>query len=161
MAASKASATQMKQTTDPAAVSGFETLIGYNLKRAYVIIQEDYRRAMADTGLSARVFAALSFVVSNPGLTQSDLARRLGIERSGLVAIVDSLETQDYLMRKPVPGDRRVQALEPTGAGIAAYEAALKRAQDHETALLSDLSETEQQTLLRLLRKIRTLGETT
>lgn len=140
--------------------TAFEELVGYNLKRAYLIVQADYRRAMERTGLSPRVFAALSFVVAMPGLTQSDLARRLGIERSGLVAIVDELEQRSYLNRVAVPGDRRVQALEPTDAGEAAYAEAIDRAQDHEEELLSMMSRSEKQTLLRLLGKIRSAGET-
>jgi len=140
--------------------TAFESLVGYNLKRAYLIVQADYRRAMESTGLSPRVFAALSFVVTLPGLTQSDLARRLGIERSGLVAIVDELEQRGYLNRTAVPSDRRVQALEPTDAGEDAYGDAITRAQDHEEDLLSMMSSTEKQTLLRLLGRIRSLGET-
>lgn len=139
--------------------TAFESLIGYNLKRAYLIVQADFRHAMADTGLSARMFSALSFVVTMPGLTQSDLARRLKIERSGLVAIVDDLQGRGYLNRVPVPGDRRVQALKPTDAGIAAYEEAIACAQSHEADLLKVLNEDEKQMLLSLLGKIRTAGE--
>jgi DNA-binding MarR family transcriptional regulator len=140
--------------------TAFESLVGYNLKRAYLIVQADYHRAMETTGLSPRVFAALSFVVAVPGLTQSDLARRLGIERSGLVSIVDRLEAFGYLNRTAVPGDRRVQALEPTDAGITAYDDAIARAQAHEADLLGILSAGEKRTLLALLGKIRSRGET-
>jgi len=144
------------EAEDPA----FEALVGYNLKRAYLVMQADYRRAMELTELSPRVFSALSFVVGMPGLTQSDLARRLGIERSGLVSIVDGLEARGYLNRTAVPGDRRVQALEPTDAGMAAYDDAIRRAHAHETELLSVLNNNEKQTLLALLGKIRSAGET-
>ncbi|MFT6676473.1 MAG: DNA-binding MarR family transcriptional regulator [Sulfitobacter sp.] len=137
--------------------STLEQLVGYNLKRAYVIVQNDYRDVMGDHGLSPRVFAALSFVVGTPQLTQSELARRLGIERSGLVSIVDELEGRGYLNRAAVPGDRRVQALIPTVQGIAAFEAAVAQVQAHEEALLHDMSAVEKQQLLVLLRKIRKL----
>jgi DNA-binding MarR family transcriptional regulator len=139
--------------------SAFEALIGYNLKRAYLIVQNDYRKAMDSTGLSARAFAAMSFVVTDPGITQADLARRLGIERSGLVAVVDGLENLGYLKRVPVPGDRRVQALQPTETGNSAYDDALARAQAHEAALLEMLTPAETKTLLTLLQKIRTTGD--
>lgn len=136
-----------------------ERLIGYNLKRAYLIVQNDYRKAMGDDGLSPRVFAALSFVIDTPNITQSDLARRLGVERSGLVAIVDELEGRGYLERVPVPGDRRVQALSPTTTGSSAYVEAVEKVQAHEDALLKMLSEDEKNTLLELLGKIRTKSE--
>lgn len=141
--------------------SAFESLIGYNLKRAYVIVEADFKRSMKQFDLSPRVFAALSFVVTSPGLTQSDLARRLGIERSGLVAIIDELEAREFMKREPVPGDRRVQALRPLPAGLEIYNAAMVRAQSHEDILLGGLDAAEKQTLLTLLGKIRASGETT
>ncbi len=136
-----------------------ETLVGYNLKRAYVVIQSDYRAVMGDEGLSPRVFSALTFVVETPNLTQSDLARRLGIERSGLVAIVDELEGRGYLNRVAVPQDRRIQALAPTDAGVQAYEAALALINAHEDRVLHMLDAKEREQLVYLLKKIRGNGE--
>ena len=135
--------------------SDLEDLFGYNLKRAYMIVAEDFRSAFANKGVSARVFSALSLVVSFPNITQSALARMMQIERSGLVAIVDELEQRGYLNRAAVPGDRRVQALMPTGQGKAAYAEMLDIVRRHENALFEDMSEGEKQTLLTLLKKIR------
>ena len=140
-------------------LSDLEDLIGYNLKRAYIIVQKDFRQALGQDGLSARVFSALSLTVKFPNITQSELARTMGIERSGLVAIVDELESRDYLQRAPVPGDRRVQALVPTDAGRKAYADAICKVRAHEDTLFSDMSKDEQATLLSLLKKIRQ-GET-
>lgn len=139
--------------------SDLETLIGYNLKRAYVIISSDFRRSLGEDGFAPRVFSALSLVVQFPNITQSELARMLGIERSGLVAIVDELEGRGYLSRNAVPGDRRVQALAPTKAGAQAYEKAAKAVQAHEKALLAHMTAEERATLISLLRKIREIEE--
>ena len=135
--------------------SDLEQFIGYNLKRAYVIVRTDFRDNLAEEGLSARVFSALSLTVQFPNITQSALARKMGVERSGLVAIVDDLERRDYLRRAPVPGDRRVQALVPTAAGTAAYERAFRKVVAHEDKLLSGLTQAERETLLTLLQKVR------
>lgn len=140
--------------------SDLEEFVGYNLKRAYVIIYNDFRDALGQSGLGARVFSALSLVVQFPNITQSELARKLGIERSGLVAIVDELERRGYLTRTHVPGDRRVQALVPSKTGKAAYQGSLQTVRDHETRLLAHLSQDETQTLLRLLKKIRSGDQT-
>lgn len=147
--------TSLKQTLEQPNASDLETLIGYNLKRAYVIVQTDFRAALGEDGMSARVFSALSLCVRYPDITQSELARMMGIERSGLVAIVDELEGKGHLRRAPVPGDRRVQALVPTPAGRAAYQEALATVRAHEDRLFADMSAAEKETLLTLLRKIR------
>lgn len=135
--------------------SDLEDLVGYNLKRAYIVVQTDFRDALGQDGLSARVFSALSLTIKFPNITQSELARRMGIERSGLVSIVDELETRGYLNRAAVPGDRRVQALVPTDAGRAAYGRAIDIVRAHEDKLLDDMTSDERATLLKLLKKIR------
>jgi len=129
--------------------------VGYNLKRAYIIVQEDFREAMREEGLSARVFTALSLTIKFPNITQSELARMMGIERSGLVAIVDELEAKNYLRRAPVPGDRRVQALVPTDTGRKSYTKAIELVRAHEAQLFADMTAAEKDQLLELLRKIR------
>ena len=139
--------------------SDLEDLIGYNLKRAYVVVQNDFREALGRDGLAPRVFSALSLVNEHPDITQSELARRLGIERSGLVAIVDELEGRGYLARTSVPSDRRVQALVPTEAGQQAYAEAVATVRAHEDRMFATMTTKERETLLRLLKKIR-LGET-
>lgn len=146
-----------RQTEDEALVEtpDLEEFIGYNLKRAYVIVQADFRRALGEDGFAPRVFSALSLVVQYPNVTQSGLARMLGIERSGLVAIVDELEGRGLLNRTNVPGDRRVQALVPTAKGKTVYAEARATVRAHEEALLSNLSSDEKATLMGLLAKIR------
>lgn len=150
-----------KQANSPARtdyahdISDLDDLIGYNLKRAYMVVQADFREALGQDGLSPRVFSALSLTVQMPNITQSSLARELGIERSGLVAIVDELESRQYLVRTAVPGDRRVQALVPTDAGRKAYADAVATVRAHETRLLSSLTRGERESLLRMLQKIR------
>lgn len=146
---------QSQPSDDALDSSDLEDLVGYNLKRAYVIIQTDFRKALGEDGMSARVFSALSLCVRFPNITQSELARMIGIERSGLVAIVDELEAQGHLRRVQVPRDRRVQALVPTDEGRMAYRDAIQAVRAHEDALFQDMSADEKETLLALLKKIR------
>lgn len=136
-----------------------EELVGYNLKRAYIVVKEDFRDAMGKDGPSARVFSALSLTIDHPNVTQSELARMMGIERSGLVAIVDELEAKGCLSRVQVPTDRRVQALVPTEAGRQLYRETIEAVRAHEDSLFSNMTEAEKQQLLSLLKKIRHRGE--
>lgn len=137
------------------AETDIEGLVGYNMKRAYVAMEKDFRAALGAGGLTPRSFSALSLVVNLPQISQSDVARRLGIERSGLVAIIDDLEARGYLVRRVMPDDRRVQALEATDSGGEAYRAALAAVRAHEARLLADLSEAQKAELMESLRRIR------
>lgn len=95
-------------TNDESLETVLDDLVGYNLKSAYMIVQTDFRDTLGEDGLTARVFSALSLVVENLNITQSELARTLRIEMSGLVAIVDQLEERKLLIRNSVVRDRRV-----------------------------------------------------
>ncbi len=154
----------MKQTgTNEPARGGDDTgieqrdllsLIGYNMKRAYMLFYQDLKLHLAEYDLRQRTFSVLSLVIENPNISQIEIARTLGIERSGTVVIVDELEDRGLVVRSKVPGDRRAYALTATEAGQDLYRKALKKIADHEERLLSDLSESEKMQLLSLLSRI-------
>lgn len=132
-------------------------LIGYNMKRAYMRIYADFTEALAEMDLRQRTFSVLSLVIENPDISQSDVARTLGIERSGTVVIVDDLEGRDLICRNKVKGDRRTYALSATKAGQDLYRRALERIEAHENKMLEQLNAAERETLRQLLTRIHTL----
>ena len=79
MARAEDSASDISQT-------GLIGLVGYNLKRAYMRMHADFRDTLGQQGFTQRTFSVLSMVCENPEISQSEIARALGIERSGTVA---------------------------------------------------------------------------
>lgn len=132
-----------------------EDLVGYNVKRSNILFQSGVRKVLEGHGLNPRSFAALCQVVAHPGISQSDVARVLGIERSGLVAIIDSLQENNCLERTTVQDDRRVQALKPTQEGIETAKRAMVDVNAKENQIMENLTSDEQITLLSLLQKLR------
>ena len=130
-------------------------LIGYAMKRALSVVQADLSRVLSGFGLRAVSFSALSIVVAQPALTQTQLADALQIERSNLVTILDELSDRGLIIRAPVAQDRRRHALMATAAGKALAEAALAAVEAHENRLFACLSEPERRELKRLLTKVR------
>jgi DNA-binding MarR family transcriptional regulator len=133
-------------------------LIGYAMKRAMSIIQADFARVMAEHGLRAVSFSALSIIVGRPGLTQTQLAEALQIEPSNLVTLVDELVTRSLIRRAPVAQDRRRHALMPTAEGTALAATARISAEAHEQALFDGMTADERTELLRLLVKFRRIA---
>ena len=136
-------------------LSGF---IGYAMKRALSIVQADFARALSDYDLRAVSFSALSIIVGEPGLTQTQLADALQIERSNLVTIIDELAGRGLIIRAPVAQDRRRHALMPTTAGQQLAAKAKASAAEHESSLFACLTEAEKIELQRILRKFRKLA---
>ncbi len=129
--------------------------IGYNLKRALSLVQADLAQVLGTLELRAVSFSALSIVVRNPGINQTQLAEALKIERSNLVQLIDELSARALLARTPVAGDRRRYALMPTMAGKTLCARAEAAVAEHEARVFSMLDPGEKATLLALLGKIR------
>ncbi|MET3599805.1 MarR family winged helix-turn-helix transcriptional regulator [Martelella mangrovi] len=133
--------------------------IGYNMKRAFLLVQEDMRRVLEPLGLRMMTFSVLSIVVENPDISQTQLSQVLKIERSGMVVLVDELENGDLISRNRVPGDRRTYALRATPKGQRLWEKAKAAVEGHEATLFGGLLSDEEQALLRgMLRKICMAG---
>jgi DNA-binding MarR family transcriptional regulator len=88
------------------------------------------------------------------GISQQELAARLQIHPSRLVAILDNLEKRQFVERKANPDDRRQYSLHLTRDGGEILQRIGKVAKEHQDALLSALSSEERDKLTGLLRRI-------
>jgi DNA-binding MarR family transcriptional regulator len=88
------------------------------------------------------------------GLSQQELATRLKIHPSRLVAILDKLEKRGFLERKANPEDRRLYSLHLTRGGEEGLDSIRKVAREHQEALLGTLTSEERETLGVLLTRI-------
>lgn len=88
------------------------------------------------------------------GLSQQELATKLKIHPSRLVAILDNLEKRGFVERRPNPEDRRLYSLHLAKAGEEGLHAIRKLAREHQEALLSALNSEERETLAALLTRI-------
>ncbi len=88
------------------------------------------------------------------GLSQQELAARLQIHPSRLVAILDNLEKRGFVERRANPDDRRLYSLHLTPAGGKILEKIGSVARQHQEALLSSLNAEERNTLATLLLRI-------
>lgn len=136
---------------DAGVLTGF---VGYALKRAYLTFHADFLASLAHLELRPGTFSALSIIVDNPDISQSQLARALAIERSGVVLLVDHLEGRGLIARHRVPDDRRAYALRATLAGRRLREEAVAAIRRHEARLLSGLSDAERAELEALLARL-------
>jgi DNA-binding MarR family transcriptional regulator len=93
----------------------------------------------------------LKILAGAPGMSQSALAKALGMLPSRMVAYVDELERKGLLERRQHESDRRNNSLHLTKAGRAAYRATSRVAQEHQQALLAGLSKQQQMQLAELL----------
>jgi DNA-binding MarR family transcriptional regulator len=109
-----------------------------------------FERAIGDHGISSRHASMLVVIDAEGPMSQRALGRRLRIDKSPMVGLVDDLERLGLAERRRSRSDRRIQALHLTAKGRTVLERVEKIAvaeqartfgvlDDEERALLHDL----------------------
>ena len=96
----------------------------------------------------------LRHVAATEGQSQQALGRAMQIPPSRMVALVDELEQDGLLERRPSPADRRAHALYLTGDGRRLLDQLMQVSADHEAQLCAGLTQTERHRLLDLLSRV-------
>ena len=136
--------------------SYLETLIGYNARRAALVIIDSFLKKMAVYDLKPVDFSVLSLIAHNSGISSRQLCSALNILPPNLVGMINNLEKRDLVLRTPHPSDGRVISLHLTDIGVKLMKNAEQTAQELESEAASKLSASERKTLMRLLQKIYT-----
>ncbi|SDP32120.1 DNA-binding transcriptional regulator, MarR family [Ralstonia sp. 25mfcol4.1] len=131
-----------------------DSLIGYAIRRAQIRVYEDFVASLAAWNITPPRFSALQIIARNPDLKLTDLARILGIARSGAVLLVDALESMELVKRLPSPTDRRAFGLVLTEAGRNTLKEATAAVCAHDARIAAGLSDAEQTVLKGLLEKL-------
>jgi MarR family transcriptional regulator for hemolysin len=93
---------------------------------------------------------------TNQDIMQKDLANELGIEGPTLVRLLDKLEEQDLIMRKPAAHDRRGKTVHLTDSAEPVISQLLDIAVSTRTRLLADISDEDLETCVSVLDRIIT-----
>lgn len=104
--------------------------------------------------LSASGAAALVSLSAHPGLSVTELGRRVGLTQSAAARMVDGLEADGLVERRPSPLVKRVTTVHPTRAGRQAARRLLAARSSPLTDVVAALDEDEQTTLAELLSKL-------
>lgn len=126
--------------------------LGYFVRRIQVAIFQDFIRRLGSIDVSPAQFSVLVVINANSGLSQSELAATLGIERARLVRLLHRLERRGLTVRLPSSADGRRHALELTREGQKLLARAKALAAEHETMLKEKLGIERHRLLLDLVR---------
>ena len=129
--------------------------LGYLARRASAAMMANLGNALAPLGLRPVEATILLLIAANPGCSQSDAGRLLGIKRANMVPLMAGL-LAGGLVRKSA-GDGRTYALSLTTMGEEACAAA-RQAMEHLERRYETLLEPQQQAALR--QGLQQLAET-
>lgn len=141
-------------STESRAIRDVTTRLGYLLKHAERRLNELNTQALAPLQIDARELGILQTLSGEEPVSQIDVARRLGVDRTTIVGMLDTLEAKALVTRQLDPADRRRNTVQLTPVGCATLQAGLAASDEAERTFLASLSERDAQGLRDALRVI-------
>lgn len=123
--------------------------------RATADVQVALDTHFARYGLSMGKFTLLMQLSQVDGLTPSDCAERSGVTRATITGLLDGLEREELVERRPCPDDRRMLRIHLTKKGRNLLNQMLPDHFCRTTGLMANLTATEKKTLIKLLKKVQ------
>jgi len=151
-----------KNADEGAGGSGVPALDGspsHLLHRALQVSLDIYAETFGDSDLTQRQYAVLSAVEAQEGLTQTDLVRATGIDRSTLADMAARMIAKGLLARERSQADARANAVRLTEAGVAVLAEARPRMAQADERLMRLVSGGKRDTFLAQLRQMVAAGE--
>jgi len=130
---------------------------GHLLHRAAQRASELFNIHGTGPGLTSRQFSLLVTIRSTPGLSQSELVAKTGIDRSTMADMVARLESQEMILRERSRRDRRVNTLAITPEGERALTTALEGVAKAQQQIIAAIPENERADFLANLRRVANL----
>lgn len=128
--------------------------LGYLLKHAREQLTVLTSRALAPYGIDGRELTVLMTLAAGEPASQQEAARRLGVDRTTMVALLDVLETKGLVVRRPDAADRRRNIVELTERGEQALRDGLEASAEAEREFLFPLSPSAEKALRSALRDL-------
>lgn len=112
----------------------------YLLKHAHLQVAELTAKALTPHGIDGRELGVLLAIAGHEPSSQQQVAQRLGIDRTTMVAMLDALEGKGLVARHPDADDRRRNVVELTSAGQDTLRKATETSDGVEREFLAALS---------------------
>ncbi len=119
------------------------------------LLRTVFARRLKDVGLTRAQWLALTRINRRPGMSQSEMADMMEIEKAPAGRIVDRLEEKGWVERRAEPSDRRVKRIYVTDLGARLHAAISPLADATVRDALAGLTAAEQQRLVTLMSKVK------
>nr|WP_315049707.1 MarR family transcriptional regulator [uncultured Brevundimonas sp.] len=124
------------------------------MHRALQLALDIYSEEAGPDGLTQRQFAVLEAASLKAGLTQTELVRLTGIDRSTLADLVTRMTAKGLLERERSTLDARAKAVRLSDAGLARLEAARPRVEAADRRIMGLLPKGHRDGFLKQLTEL-------
>ena len=119
------------------------------------LLRTDFDRRVRELGLTRSQWWVLTHLFRQDGLTQTELATLMEIEKPSLGRLLDRLESNDWIERRADPQDRRVNRIHLTANVEPLVSEMRHHAADVRADALAGISEREREAFVDTLLTIK------
>jgi DNA-binding MarR family transcriptional regulator len=128
---------------------------GFLLTETSRLFRKLIDRRLHPLGLTRAQWSVLAIVSNRDGLSQSQLAEMLEIEKTTAGRLIDHVEKRGWIERRPIPGDRRLWGVCLTEQARPLIAEVERIVLSTRTEMLSGLSPEQQQGLSHALQAVK------
>ena len=133
----------------------FESSVGFIVNMTAKAFQKALDAELRkNVGVTISQWRVISTLGRQPGITQKEIADRVGIESSTLVPIIDKMEKDGFVKRKLDNEDRRINRIYLTTKADDLWNSMIECALRIRKLSTKEISEEQIKTTLDVLRKI-------
>jgi DNA-binding MarR family transcriptional regulator len=153
-------AKHMGKTADTAEPEAYRLALSTShlLHRAEQLAADRFAQLVGNA-VTLRQFAVLAAIAETPGLSQSELVRATGVDRSTLADMLNRLEKRALIARAASEADARIRSVTLTAEGRATFRASIRHARAADAAILDMLPRTKAKSLQNVLIKLAKLAD--
>jgi len=128
--------------------------ICFNLGRVMRRVYNHYDQRLSPFGLTSPQYFVFNALWMGDGISIGELGERVSLDTSTLTGIIDRMERNDYVERKPNPGDRRsvLVFLTPKARKVGPH--ILEFADELDATLKQPFSQKEMDVFERVLKSL-------
>jgi DNA-binding MarR family transcriptional regulator len=134
--------------------SSLDAILGFHIRLAHGAVYRHFNETFGTIGLTQKQTSVLWLINERPGISQTDIARLIQIDKATMMALTNGLADRGLLERRASTADRRRQTLHLTESGAAALTRARAAVADHEVWLKGRFAPEEVDQLMALLRRV-------
>jgi MarR family transcriptional regulator, transcriptional regulator for hemolysin len=127
--------------------------LAWLLSQASFALTREVSAAFDDLGVSPRGYHVLAAAAAG-ALTQKELADRVGLDKTTMVATVDELESAGLAERRPSKTDRRARVIAVTAGGKRKVAEGLKVVEQVQADVLGSLPAGERRAFISALSRL-------
>ncbi|HTP83614.1 MAG TPA: MarR family transcriptional regulator [Alphaproteobacteria bacterium] len=134
-------------------LSVLQQTVGFHVHMFDVAQYQKFYERFGERAFTPAIISTMAVIRQNPGIRHGALADALMIQRPNMTSLLNELEREGYVSRRPSPSDKRSVALYLTDRGERAVARMLESILTLDRAMTSGLTAPERKALLALLQK--------